>query len=133
LAKPQKKRRKEHERKPSRETLAAESRPAEAATVAWMLATMATLAAEVIALLTLAILALGDEPAKAPLVARLVPGIMLTIAVLTGLAGLALNVATGRLRKTSPPRIVTVAATLINLSPLVAIGLLWLAQAMNRW
>ena len=125
------KRRTKREQKPSRETPVAESRPAEAATVAWMLATMATLAAEGIALLILAIITLGGEPDKAPLLARMTPGVMLAIAVLTGLAGLALHAVASRMRRTSPPRAVAVGATLINLSPLLVIGLLWFAQRLG--
>jgi hypothetical protein len=122
--------RQRREQKQSRRSATApvEARSAEAVTVGWMLTTLATVAAQIVGGITLVVAAMADDPQRAPLLLRVAPGLMMFISVVTGLVGLALVPVVLRLRLTPPPRPIIVGVILINLSPLVIVAILCLAQ-----
>lgn len=101
----------------------AEERSAEAATIAWMLAAVATLAAQLVALAA-RLAAWGVPGEEIPPVARILPGWFLLCAVVTGGLCLLLTPLVYRVRRSPPPWPVTVGVIIISLTPLVAVGLL---------
>jgi hypothetical protein len=96
-----------------------ESRAAVALTVGWMLSVLSTLAAlAVAALVGLATLAWpAPEDQAHPLAA--LAGMMLFVAIATGLLCLALTPLALRVRQIPPPLAITIGAVLIGLAPLV--------------
>ena len=100
-----------------------EDRRAEAVTVAWMLAAVATLAAQLVAL-TARLVAGGAAAAAAPPVARILPGWFLICAFMTGLVCLVLTPIVYRVRRVPPPWPVTAGVIVISLTPLAALLLL---------
>lgn len=108
-----------------------ESRSTDAVTVAWMLATLATLAAQVIAALSLAYLAFQEKPAESPLFLRIAPGIMLSVAALTGVITLALMAATLQLRRSPTPRAIILGSALIAVCPWVVLAVLGIVEWVN--
>ncbi|SRR5690606_17112269 len=113
-------RRTKHAAPQKRPPAAVEERSAEAATVAWMLAAVATLASQLVALAA-RIAAWGTEPQELSQAASILPGWFLLCAVLTGLVCLALTPVVYRLRKRRPPLPVTIGAVVISLTPLVVL------------
>jgi len=106
----------------------AESRTAEAVTVAWMLALTATLLAEMAAfggwlLLRIA----GWEPQEAGPIAAL-PELLLIIAALTGAVCVLLVPLTYKLRRQPPPLPISVAAVVIGAAPWLFIALLAMSK-----
>lgn len=104
-----------------------ESRAAEAITVAWMLALIATLAAEVVAFVGWALVALANHGADVPAQVRMVLGLLLATSALTGIVCLALIPAVYRLRRAAPPRAVTIAAVAISSVPILTV--VWFSVA----
>jgi hypothetical protein len=105
---------------------AQESRPAVALTIAWMLTCMST-AAGVLVVLALRLLMLAFPAAAAgahPL--ERTSGILLFVALTTGLMCLLLTPLALMVRRIAPPRAVTVGAILIALSPLLLLVVLLL-------
>ena len=104
-----------------------ENRSAVFITVAWMVSTMATLFAEIASLLvqawiTLSQTPVGEKEANSDTVSLL--SILLLIAVTSGLSSLLLVPLVYWLRRTPPPRLVTICSCLIAVTPLLAILLL---------
>lgn len=103
---------------PPRET--GEDRRADAVTVIWMLTAVATLAAVAVAgIARLFVLAQGAA-GLAPL-ARVLPGWFLFCGTVTGLLCLALTPVVYAVRKTKPPRSVTIVAVVIGILPLLVL------------
>lgn len=103
-------------------------RSAEAATVAWMLATLATLVAE---LLTLAsAIAVSMLPAKeeSPGLLGMIPGSLGFTALVTGAAALALTPVVRRLRVDPPPGSIVVAAVVVGALPWLLLVVSMLAK-----
>jgi hypothetical protein len=106
-----------------------ESRAAVALTVVWMLACMSTVVG--MAVVGLLHLGMAVTPVAAgglhPL-AR-ISGVMLFVAIVTGVLSLVLTPLAYRVRMVPPPRAITIAAVLIGLLPLVVLVVLALFPA----
>lgn len=100
-----------------------ESRVAEAATVGWMLTTVVTLLADLGTLTAWAIVAWGDEQSL-PEAVKVLPGLLLFTATMTGILALLLVPTVYFLRRQRPPWQITVAAIGISLFPLASRGIL---------
>lgn len=105
-----------------------ENRASEAVTVFWMLTLMATLGAELASLAGRGLLALAEDPADVPGGVRMLPGLLLLVALVTGILCLLLTPVVYRVRSEPPPLGVTVIAALVGVSPLVALLLIQLAN-----
>jgi hypothetical protein len=92
-----------------------ESRGAEALTVLWMLATLATLFAEAAAA-GAALLSPAPPPGEVSL-GNLLPEVMLFTALVTGTISLTATPLVLRLRREAPPRVIVGLALLIGVSP----------------
>jgi len=102
----------------------AESRAADAVTVAWMLTLTATLLAELVAAAGWMFLRIvGWEPEKAGPIAAL-PELLLVIAALTGAVCVLLVPVTYKVRQQPPPLPISVAAVVIGLAPWLVIAVL---------
>src|SRR5687768_1150737 len=107
---------------------AGESRAAVATTVAWMLTCMSTAAGTAVALgLRIVMLLAPGAGGRHPLAN--VAGMLLAVALLTGVLCLLFTPLTYRVRRTPPPRSIAIAAVQIGLAPLalavlVAMGVL---------
>ena len=109
-----KKKKRPDKRQRKREKQPAESRQAEFVTVAWMLAMLSTLAAEVVGIVVqLLIIA---ESATPPL--RLLSGTMLIVAFVSGFVTLGLTPVVLKVRKVAPPRPIIAAACVIGIIPI---------------
>lgn len=100
-----------------------ETRAAEFVTVAWMLSTLVTLAAECLAGVGFLLLDPPADPDDVRL-ATLLPALLLYISIITGIVCLLLSPITHRVRKVPPPRSVTVVAAIIGSAPLVTLVVL---------
>lgn len=99
-----------------------ESRAAEAVTVAWMLSTLATFAAELAAGAAWAVVGPAvDDQLASPLSG--LPRLLLLIAAVTGSVSLLLAPITYRVRLVSPPRAITIIAVLVGIAPLIVLVL----------
>jgi hypothetical protein len=96
---------------------AEESRGAEALTVLWMLATVATLAAEFVAGAGLLFFPANSSADEAPSPLSALPGVMLFTALTTGTLCLVLTPLVRRLRRTPPPPAVVWMAAVVGVSP----------------
>ena len=101
-----------------------ESRTAEAATVAWMLSLLATLAAEVVGVGARVILILLGPSERA----RVLSATFLLVALLAGLITLALTPITLKVRRVAPPRSLVTIALVVGCLPLLTFLLIWLRQ-----
>jgi len=100
---------------------AGETRAAVATTVVWMLTCMST-AAAMLMVLAFRLLIIGFPVAagqRHPLAA--VAGVLLFVALMTGVLCLGLTPLVYRVRRTRPPRAVTVGAVLIGAAPIVTL------------
>jgi hypothetical protein len=98
---------------------AGETRAAVALTVVWMLTCMST-AAAMLMVLIFRLLVIGFPVAaggRHPLAA--VAGVLLFVALMTGVLCLALTPLVYRVRRTRPPRAITIGAVLIGAAPIV--------------
>jgi hypothetical protein len=95
--------------------LVEEPRSVEALTVFWMLTALATLIAETIA--AAALFAMAFSPDLGNSLLRIMPGVMLFTALVTGTICLALTPLVLRQRRTPPPRGVVGIVILIGVSP----------------
>jgi hypothetical protein len=112
--KPQKKR----PRRPARQKTGGEDRRAEAITVVWMLCVLATLLAEVAGgVVRLAASWAGAE--VVPQTVRILPGLMLFSALLTGSLSLILLPLAYHFRRTPPPPVVTACSATVAVLPLL--------------
>lgn len=101
----------------------AESRVADAITVAWMLTVVATFVAELIAVISwLIVFQVGPEELPRGIV--LLPIVMWAISVVTGSLDLGLALLTSRLRTVPAPKPVLVTSIVIGILPLAALILL---------
>ena len=98
---------------------------AEFITVGWMLTTLATLAAEVVALL--AAIPLYWSDVDWPDALRALPGLMLAVACLSGTVGLILCAVASRARQDPAPRAITQGSIFICILPWLAITARWMA------
>ena len=98
----------------------AESKSAEAVTVAWVLTLMSTLAAEALGVLTRA-LAVSYGPAPQ---FQVLSGTFLLVAVIAGLVTLVLTIVTVKVRRVPPPRPLVTLAIVSGVVPWITIGLL---------
>jgi hypothetical protein len=99
-----------------------ESRAAEAVTVAWMLSTLATFAAELAAVAAWAVVGPAvDDQLASPL--SVLPRLLLLIAAVAGSVSLLLAPITYRVRLVSPPRAITIIAVLVGIAPLIVLVL----------
>jgi hypothetical protein len=100
---------------------AAESRPAVAMTVAWMLTTLSCGAAEVVAVVMWLIARNAGIPADQPNALYMIPQTLLLVAFVAGVVSLLLTPLVYRLRRARPPIQITIAAMLIGLLPIATI------------
>ena len=118
-----KKRRDQQDGEAPQPALSPESRPAEVATVLWMLTLLATLGAEVLLLIVGTILYYSklpeDQPADIQPV-NMMPGVLMFIASVAGLICLLLTPVVYRLRNVSPPKAITAVAIFAGALPLIA-------------
>jgi hypothetical protein len=124
MAKSPKERRRQRRKEKARAALApaeqaANRRAAEATTVAWMLAVLATLGAEVLAIGGVILVAVFPREDESPGLLNMIPGSLGFSALVTGAVCLILTPVVRRLRDVPPPRVIEVAA-------LVAGGIPWL-------
>ncbi|MFM8251298.1 MAG: hypothetical protein ACKOBW_06860 [Planctomycetota bacterium] len=80
-----------------------DTRISEALTVAWMLALMATLAAEVLGAIGWCILLARDDGSRAPALIGLIPVVLFFVSLVTGVACLILGFVVRRVRPDPPP------------------------------
>lgn len=114
-------------RKPSPD-VPQESRAAEALTVFWMLTMMATLAAELASAAVWGLLQLAGKAEDLPAAVGLLPGLLMLIAVTTGILCLLLTPLAWHVRRQPPPLGVVVLAVVIGASPLLTLLVLRLAS-----
>ncbi len=101
-----------------------ETRPAVALTVAWMLSCMSTAVGMLTILaLRLLMLAFPVAPGEDHPLGRM-SGVLLFVALITGVVCLAFTPLVYRVRKVPPPGPITVGAVLIGLAPLVLLVIL---------
>ena len=98
-----------------------EERSAEAATIGWMLTTLATLVG---LLCSLGAYLLVRNFAKPPPSLEILPGLLLLVSALSGLVAASLTPLVVRLRKTQPPTAITRAAVVLGLFPIVLLVVL---------
>ena len=101
-----------------------ETRGAEFVTVAWMLSTLVTLAALVVAgagWLLILLIVDADEITRQTV---LLPALLLYLALITGIVCLILSPLAHRVRRVPPPRSVTIVAAVVGTAPLVALLLI---------
>lgn len=98
-----------------------ESRTADAVTVAWMLTALATLAAELFALLGWVAVAIAARGGQVPQEFVMLPALLTFIALVTGLVCLLLIPVTHRVRSVPPPRSVTIFAAAVGIMPTVVV------------
>lgn len=96
-----------------------ETRTAEAVTVAWMLALLATGAAETAGLMTRVLLWHAEGIGR--LRVQSLSAALLGIAVVAGLVTVGLTPLTLKLRRSAPPRVIVVIALVAGLLPLVTL------------
>jgi len=109
---------------PPASDLNSESRTMEAATVFWMLSTLATLALVVVFLGLAAFSRLADAPAAMNLA-----GFLLLCSVITGSLTLVLTVAVPPSRKIPPPHSVTAFAAVVGAAPWFIFLVIWATNA----
>ena len=102
-----------------------QQRTSEFITVGWMLTTLATLAAEILALLLT--LFFHWSAANWPAEIRALPDLMLVVACLSGIIGLILCAVASNMREVPAPRAVTQGAIFICLLPWLTITARWIA------
>ena len=99
-----------------------DQRPAVAVTVAWMLTTICSAAAQLLALVMWLVARSAGIPVGQPNALAVIPGVMLMVAVFTGILALILTPITLRTRRSPPPRTITIAAVVIGVLPLLIIA-----------
>jgi integral membrane sensor domain MASE1 len=108
-----------------KDQLLAETRSADAATVAWTLSAMATLGALALRWLVKLIINSTNDPKDLPEATLFIPGLMLFAALISGIIAVSLTPLVYRLRKISPPWQVTAGIGVIGLVPLALLALSW--------
>lgn len=105
--------------------LLAETRTADAATVGWTLAAMATLGALALRWLVLLMIHSTADPKSLPQATPYIPGLMLFSALISGILAVSATPAVYWLRRSAPPWQVTATIVLIGLAPLVLLAFNW--------
>ncbi|HZN36570.1 MAG TPA: hypothetical protein VFB80_22225 [Pirellulaceae bacterium] len=100
---------------------AGESRGAVALTVAWMLTCTSTAVAMLVVVALWLISLAFPFPGPRPHPLLVVAGLLQFVALFTGLLCLLFTPLAYRVRRTSPPRPITIAAVLIGLAPIVTL------------
>jgi len=114
---------KERDRQPDTQ----ESREAVAVTVAWMLACTSTAVAMFVVLaLRFLIIAFPTAAGQVHPLGR-ISGVLLFVAMITGLMCVGLTPLAHRIRKIAPPRAITMGAVMIGLSPIALLVVLLVA------
>ena len=93
-----------------------EERSAEAATIGWMLTTLATLVALLCSLGAFLLVRTFENP---PPSLELLPGLLLVVASMSGLVSVGLTPLVVRLRKVQPPTAITRGAVVLGAFPIV--------------
>ncbi len=101
-----------------------ETRSAVALTVAWMLTCMSTAVGMFVVVAFRMLMLAFPVAAGAQHPFGRIAGVLLFVAIITGLVCLALTPLAYRVRATRPPRAVTIGAVLIGLSPIVLLVVL---------
>jgi hypothetical protein len=102
---------------------AEDNRVAEAITVAWMLATVATLMAELVGLISFAVVAwIGAK--ELPAGALVLPWVMWVSAIVTGILGLVLGAIASRIRAVPAPVSVAIVSAVIGILPILGLLIL---------
>jgi len=96
----------------------AETRTAEAATIAWMLSTMVTVLAAVVSLVSLALILVFAEEQEIAIQQAALPGFILFIGIITGIICLVLTPVVYQVRRVPPPRSVAIFAVAVGLTPM---------------
>jgi ABC-type polysaccharide/polyol phosphate export permease len=125
MSKNRQKRRRKKKISPPPKKLDPQQRTSEFITVGWMLTTLATLAAEVLALLVTIFLHWSTADWSAEI--RGLPNLMLVIACLSGMIGLVLCAVATKIREVPAPRAVTQGSIFICLLPWLTISARWVA------
>jgi hypothetical protein len=99
----------------------AESRPAVAMTVAWMLTTLSCGAAQAVALVMWLVARNAGIAEDQPNALYMIPQTLLLVAFVAGVVALLLTPLVHRLRRSRPPISITIAALLIGVLPIVTI------------
>lgn len=102
-----------------------EDRASVAVTVAWMLTVLCAAGAEILAGIGYAVVIMGPTPGQVHPLAPF-PGLMLLIAVITGIVSLVLTPIVYLVQRGAIPRAITTVAMIVGLLPLVTITLLLL-------
>lgn len=113
------------------DNVAVEDRTAVAVTVAWILATIGSLSAQILGAGAYVLLQQADLPTRQSTLG-LLPALMWLIAVVTGVIALALLPVVYRMRKVLPPRSIAAGAFVVGLTPLVVALVRWIAAATGR-
>ena len=103
-----------------------ESRASVAVTVAWMLALLATLAAEVIAIPATIISRLNPQPLGEGVTTAHIAELFLFLALVSGLLSAGLVPVVYRVRTIPPPRAIVIAALVAAAVPPITMVLRWL-------
>ena len=98
-----------------------ESRASVATTVAWALTALSCGAAQIIAEVTWLIARSAGIPQGQPNALQLMPQTFMIVAVFTGLLTLGMTPVVLRVRQVRPPRVITAAAIVIGLMPIVLV------------
>jgi len=98
-----------------------ETQAAVAVTIAWMLTCMSTLASLAVALVLRLLAAAFPVPVGGVHPLSRVEAVLMFVAVITGCVCLALAPIANRLRRSRPPRGITIAAIVIGAAPLIAL------------
>lgn len=105
---------------PSRTPVVEESKTAEAATVAWMLALMSTIAAECGGIFVRVLMMMNDTSERI----RVLSTTLLLVAFLSGVITIILTPVVIRVRRVAPPRAIVVVAYVMGVVPIATLVLL---------
>lgn len=108
-----------------KDRLFAETRGADAATVGWTLAAMATLGALALRWIVLLLMSSTADLKSLPEATPYIPGLMLFSALVSGILAVSATPFIYWLRRSSPPWQVTAAVVLIGLTPLLLLAFQW--------
>jgi hypothetical protein len=108
-----------------KDRLFAETRGADAATVGWTLAAMATLGALALRWIVQLIINSTADPKDLPQATPYIPGLMLFSALVSGILAVSATPFIYWLRKSAPPWQITAFVILVGLTPLFLLAFRW--------
>lgn len=108
-----------------KDVLLADNRTADAATVGWTLAAMATLGALALRWLVQLMINSTADPKSLPEATPFIPGLMLFSALISGILAVSATPLVYWLRRSSPPWQITAAVMVIGLTPLALLIMNW--------